>query len=242
MRFPRGAALAVALVLAAGCSGEQDEPQTTIGDPPSEENQDEDGPEDQGPDDDGSDEDEGPAENGSDDTEDPADNDFAVPDDPDDIDAAYLEGVLAEFEQVYLDALLALRDSDGDVTPATFQRLDAIYGPEEVDRSVEILLSDANNDFEGLRTDDEIGPQVNEIEEVFSASADCVYLRAETDFSAVAVSDPGPRDVYFRLGRARTDRMNDQQRSYNPTPWMIAYERTPLEEGDREILEADACE
>ncbi|HEX2289061.1 MAG TPA: hypothetical protein VHH53_02435, partial [Pseudonocardiaceae bacterium] len=97
------------------------------------------------------------------------------------IDVAYVERVMEALDRVYGDAIRTLA-RERKITQEFLERLAAIYGEGQFDRTQAIWVRDVASGLSGLAPTP--GDPRTVIQEVMRGEPSCVVLRVDRDFSA----------------------------------------------------------
>ena len=235
----RFAALSVAVLLVAACSGGGAEDQE-IQPLPSSEDDDASSTADEGePDDDAeveghaaASEDEGDESQPDTDTEvdEEVDSEIDVTVIPDEITPEYVEAVLAELEQLYADALRELMLA-GEPTIEVTDRLGSAFSEPQYQARLDEFLEIFSEERQILAEPEDLTPRRHEVQVLHEASDDCIYVETIADGSGISRLDLEPVPAFVLLGPPDVERPGNR----NETPWIIY--SMPL--GDVEELRAD---
>jgi hypothetical protein len=138
---------------------------------------------------------------------------------PDEITEDYVEAVLAELEQIRHDALVEFRENDGEMTIEVDDMVASIFTPEGTEYEAADLEIMRDRDFEGQRSISQLEPLRPQVDELISVSDDCVA--AETTLSLDGLQeepDPPFQRAYLLVVQER-ELVEDP----NPTPWVIGF-------------------
>jgi hypothetical protein len=137
---------------------------------------------------------------------------------PDEITEDYVEAVLVELEQIRHDALVEFRENDGEMTIEVMDMTASVFTADEVDYERYDLDEIAADDFEGLLPPGELQPEEPRVEEILAASASCVLVETEVSADGLLVDPPPPGPRIYHLVLQTQELVED----YNVTPWVIA--------------------
>ena len=131
------------------------------------------------------------------------------------IDVTYVQRVLDALDAIrapVVAELLAIRS----VSLPMARRLAAIYNPEEHDRQVQLMESQAGRDLSVFK--DPPGVRRTIVKRLLSARPDCISMEVEFDSSAVLKNPAPPTPTYLAL--QPTEPSSDPA-NVNPTPYSI---------------------
>jgi hypothetical protein len=200
VRRHRALVAAAALVMLAGCGGD-DDPGTIGGDDTPQPVEDTD---------------ETSVETADGDADDVEDIDVTVV--PDEITEAYVEAVLAELEQIRHEALVEFRENGYEITLEVADRSSSIFTTEGTDFHAADLSGLAERGFENYLPADEMEPVQPEVEELLSSTDECIFVETEVSHEG-RLAEPGdPVTRLYHLVLQQRELVED----YNKTPWVIA--------------------
>lgn len=133
------------------------------------------------------------------------------------IDEPYVNAVLAALDEVSGRATRAIVASK-NVTPEAADLLNAIYDDERFTIQVDAWYEAIGSDPQLSALKPNPGNRKTTVNRLISASADCVWVAVDRDYSANAAAPVEPGVEYIAL--RPLDPSNDPNQ-YNPTAWMI---------------------
>ena len=134
------------------------------------------------------------------------------------ITRAYVQRVLDALDRVEGDAarLIVARKS---LVPEAAWRLRSIDSDSWFQESTATWADDLANHLANYKVNP--GDRVDHVTELLSASSSCVFVKAESDFSAVAANAAPPQTNYIQLVPLSSGR---DPKHFNPTPWIVGIE------------------
>ena len=141
-------------------------------------------------------------------------NPYAV---PSHITPAYIQGVLNALDAVDGDAARLIVAKHALVKPA-LQRLEAIDSKSWFTEDTDTWIDDLAAGLRGYRPNP--GNRLDKITRVVSASTGCVFVAAQSNFSAISTSEPRTHINYIELLPSTLS----TAAQWNPTPWVFGIE------------------
>jgi hypothetical protein len=142
---------------------------------------------------------------------------------PDEITEDYVEAVLAELEQIRYEALVKFRENDGELTIEVMDMTASVFTAEEVEHERDDLESLAAGGYEGLRDTQDMRPVEPAVIAIHDVTEQCLFAETRVSFEGLLEEAPEARSRLYHLVTQERELVED----YNPTPWVIV--RTPAD-------------